>query len=238
MRGLTKGQLNSKIKYLVLGKEGLTLTNQNKPLCFRLECPKVPSGTQLVVPFYFIDCHDQVAEASLAFEFCGADCLFRFAGARTNTQILEEVLSTCWHQKQSAASRPRGAPKIKVEKAEDDKVNTEFLIPTSWTAGKSQAMVSLPSSSPQLAATLWEACGRDHFRLLQYLYENAATPPKDKLHPIVIRFLVPARQRIEVSIPFASLDEAYEIWQQNGQDYFGFLHLLLEKNGGKEGSSL
>lgn len=194
--------------------------------CFRLDCDQRPDGTELIVQYLFCNCNGQPDTATLALPFCGLNCLLTFAIGKGAQDILEQVLST--HAHRHTSHKPKGQLIPVIERAENAPVFTKFVIPTSWMKGTSHATISVPFSSPTVAEQFWQACQKDHYLLLHYLFEHhrpvvGAVGPK-------IRFLISTNgdgvAPIEVSITATQLPWVMDLWQ-NSKDPKQFLAALL-----------
>lgn len=193
----------------------------NHEYCFQLDCPNLANGAELTLPYWYQDAIGQTAQAELTLPFCSVDCLFTFAANQSLIGILEQILNTHWHQRRIDGAQPTKAPAIQLKDTNGDAVVTKFIIPTSWSRGGSQAIVGLPFSSPEVAASFWEQCDRSYYLLLLYLFEHEIKNQADKPIPATIIFVVATatNNRIgRLTVPFDSLEEAHQRWLASDQD--------------------
>lgn len=202
----------------------------NHEYCFRLDCSNRANGTELTLPFWYQDASGQTAQAELTLPFCGVDCLFTFAANQSLIGILEQILNTHWHQRRIHGAQPTKAPAIQLKDTNGDAVVTKFIIPTSWTRGGSQAVVELPFSSPEVAASFWQQCDHSYYLLLLYLFEHEKKNQENKPIPATINFVVATATGngdARLAVNFKSLEEAHQRWLAHNQDATQLLLALL-----------
>ena len=199
--------------------------------CFRLECPKPSGGAALILPYWFVDSLGQRAKADLTVPFCSVDCLFRFVGPEGLVGVIEGVLSTHRHFKLSSGAQPTKAPDIRLKETDGDPVITMFVVPTSWTHGRSHMIVGYPFSTLKAANSFWDQCDHNHYNLLLYIFERMRKDEAEGQVPATIKFVIPGNAGdgpATVAMQFSSLDAARKRWEEHGRDFSRLLLALLQ----------